>query len=792
LKAFLLNAFFILLFAANSFGQTFIFFSDSPNSQYYDPSWGFTNGSSALEMVNSSKFPVETSNFYTGANSLRLKWTSKSGGDWGIAVAEDGWPGHDITAKDSLVMWIFSQNDVQSSLLPVIYLEDLKNTKSPKQQLGNYSGNIKGGAWNRVSVPLKPFIQSPGSTDMTKIKTIYFGQNAADGAQHTLLLDDIRMITKSAVVPPTPQNVTAKGYQRHIDIFWDLLTDNTVDGYKIYRLENSVYKAIGSVSKNDHIFTDFCDSIGAAFTYKVAAFNSGLVESLPSDLATASTRQMSDDELLTMAQEASFRYFWDYAHPVSGLARERYNSGNTVTTGGSGFGIGALITGVERGFITRGQGVERMLKILNFLSVKADRFHGAFPHWLDGETGKVQPFSAYDNGGDLVETAFLIEGLLTARQYFNKNDADETSIRSMITAIWESVEWNWYRQSAESLVLFWHWSPNYLWKINMPVKGWDEALIIYLLAVASPTHSVSPLFYSGGWASTNYTNGRSFYGIPLYVGANYGGPLFFAHYSFIGFDPRNKKDAYANYFDQNKNHSLINRAYCMANPGGYKGYSGSCWGLTASDDPTGYLAHEPTNDNGTISPTAALSSMPYTPNESMSALKEFYNVYGKKIWGIYGFKDAFNVSRNWYADSYIAIDQGPVVCMIENYRSQVLWNNFMANPEIQPMLDKLGFKPDFTDVVEKSDKPSSYELKNNYPNPFNPVTTIAYSVPKEGKVSLKVYNLLGKEVARLVDEVKPAGSYNVLFDASKLASGVYFYKIEASGFRSVKKMTLIK
>ena len=331
------------MFYINLFSQTYVFFSDSPNSTYYDPSWGFNSGGSLLEMINSSKFPVESSMFYTGTNCLRLKWTSKSGGDWGLAVAEPGWPGHDVTTKDSIIMWVYSATDISSSLLPLMYLEDLNNNKSNKQSIAAYAGDIKGNIWNRVSIPIQIFRQMPGNTDMKKIKTLYFGQNSPDGVQHIIYIDDIRMISKSASIPATPQNVAAKGYQRHIDIMWDLIDDNTIEGYKVYRLVNLSYQLVGTVNKNDRFYSDFIDSTGFSGTYKITTFNSGLVESSMSQVVTASTKSLSDAEMLTMVQEATFRYFWDYAHPTSGLMRERYNSGNTVTTGGSGFGIYQLL-----------------------------------------------------------------------------------------------------------------------------------------------------------------------------------------------------------------------------------------------------------------------------------------------------------------------------------------------------------------------------------------------------------------------------------------------------------------
>lgn len=399
--------------------------------------------------------------------------------------------------------------------------------------------------------------------------------------------------------------------------------------------------------------------------------------------------RISTDQLLTKVQERTFAYFWDYAHPVSGLARERLGSDETVTTGGSGFGLMAIPVGISRGFITRQAGAERALKIVNFLKDKAVKYHGAFPHWLNGTSGATIAFSTYDNGADLVETAFLIEGLLTLRSYFDGADATETAIRNGVTTIWEGVEWDWFTRGGQS-VLYWHWSADYDWKMNMQIKGWCEPLMTYLLAAASPTHPVSKEVYDKGWAS-GAKNGKKYYGITLPLGESYGGPLFFAHYSFLGLDPRNLSDAYADYWEQNVAHSKINHAYCVANPKGNYGYSSSCWGITASDYWNGYTASSPTNDTGTIAPTAALSSMPYTPEESLAALEYFYYKLGKRIWGEYGFYDAFSLEHQWFARSYIAIDQGPIVCMIENYRTGLLWETFMRDADVRHGLEKLEF-----------------------------------------------------------------------------------------------------
>ncbi len=402
---------------------------------------------------------------------------------------------------------------------------------------------------------------------------------------------------------------------------------------------------------------------------------------------------LSDNALLDLVQQQTFKYFWDFAHPVSGLARERNTSGETVTSGGSGFGVMAIVAGINRGFITRAQGLARMQTIVGFLKNTAQKFHGAFPHWLNGTTGQVIPFSTKDNGADLVETSYLVMGLLTARQYFNGADPAETALRNDINTIWNGVEWNWFRQNNQN-VLYWHWSPNYNWEMNHPIRGWNEALITYVLAASSPTFAIPATVYHSGWASnggSGFVNGNTYYGYQLPLGPAYGGPLFFAHYSFLGIKPTGLSDTYANYQVQNTHHSLINYNYCKTNPLNQFGYSDSVWGLTASDIPSGYAASSPTNDLGVIAPTAALSSFPYTPTESMKALKFFYYVLGDKLWGEYGFKDAFSLKDAWFANSYLAIDQGPIIVMLENYRSGLLWDLFISNPELRAGMLALGF-----------------------------------------------------------------------------------------------------
>ena len=341
---------------------------------------------------------------------------------------------------------------------------------------------------------------------------------------------------------------------------------------------------------------------------------------------------VTDEELLTMVQRNTFRYFWDYAHPVSGLARERTGSGDIVTSGGSGFGLMAFPVAVERGFVTREEAAERLGKIVDFLSGEAERFHGAFAHWMDGATGRALPFSPKDNGGDIVETALLMQGLLTVAQYFDSEHPQERKIRNTIRNLWEEVEWDWYLNGKD--VLYWHWSPEYEWDAGLAVSGWNEALIAYVLAASSPTHPISKAAYDEGWARSGaMVNGDRYFDVMLPLGPEYGGPLFFAHYSFLGLDPRGLEDPYADYWEQNVSHTKINHRYCVRNPKGWYGYGYDVWGLTASDVPGGYAVSSPTEDYGTIAPTAALSSFPYTPDESLKALRYYYYVLGDRIFG---------------------------------------------------------------------------------------------------------------------------------------------------------------
>lgn len=495
-----------------------------------------------------------------------------------------------------------------------------------------------------------------------------------------------------------PADMKAQVFAGHVELSWRNQQGFT---YEIYRSVDDGDHFTRQGETNSACFLDFLgESIQKEEEYMYRIIPKGL----KTDSNDAKKFQLkvivkpaTNEKLLDVVQRYTTCYFYDFAHPHTGMARERSNdvNGDIVTTGGTGFGIMALIGGAERNYFSRENAYGIIEKIVTFLE-NCERFHGAWAHWYDGDTGKTFSFSKYDDGGDLVETAFLIQGLLTARQYFRAGNDDEQTLANRITKLWESVEWNWYTQGTDSL--YWHWSKNHAWKMNHRIKGFDETLITYILAASSPTYPISRNVYETSYKTSDYyLNGKEYYGIKLDLGMEFGGPLFFAHYSFLGLNPNGLRDEHTDYFERNRAHALIHRAYAIDNPKNHAGYGEKAWGFTSSDDPlVGYSSHHPgtAGDNGTISPTAAIASIVYTPEESMEVLRHFYYDLGNKLFGKYGFYDAYNpgmVEGQQVVRSYLAIDQGPVAVMIENYRSRLIWDLFMSNPEIQNGLEKLGF-----------------------------------------------------------------------------------------------------
>jgi len=796
-KTFPLFATILFLISLKASSQTVYFFRDGNNPGFYDSGLAFRTAPSLLEQAGASgdKIPTSTSVFFEGTNSLKIHWTSKSGGSWQTYIIAPGFPFQNIKNTDSLSMMVFAPDGLLKSAMPKLFMEVApNNSKTKKYNLSDFNNDIPAMVWTEVRFPLSVFFNDAGNSalDFTKTKAIILEQNAADNVDHLTYVDNVKTYKPDSVVLTltAPTNLTAQGYDSHVELNW-------VEGANAKKYEIWIQTGGGAYILRKNVPTakaaiDFVRELGENLNlkYKIRAIGANVDTSAFSNEISANTAAMSDSALITMIQRYTFRYFWEFAHPISGMARERSTTEDVATIGGTGFGISAIIVAVERGFITRTEGVNQLNKIVNFLST-ADRFHGVFPHWMNGATGKVIPFSPKDDGGDLVETSFLFQGLLTARQYFNGNTPAEVQLRSTIKSLWDAAEWDWYRKNGEN-VLYWHWSPNFDWQMNFPLKGYYEALITYILAVASPTHKIPAAIYHQGWAGLpTYVNGKTFYGNKLFVGPNAGGPLFFAHYSFIGFDARNIKDAYANYYQHNINQSLINWSYCKENPKQWLGYSTDNWGLTASDDPDGYLAHEPMSitDNGTISPTAALSSMPYTPQQSLAALKYFYRQEGAKLFGLMGFYDAFNKTRSWYSDSYLAIDQGPIIDMIENARTGLLWKFFMQSPEIKPALDAIGFA---TDIVATSAQASNgLTVLKYYPNPGIRNGFIEIELTKANKLNLAIFDIRGRQVKKEFENRSfTAGKQTIKVDLNDLIPGVYVLDLKAKDYNKKIKAVI--
>lgn len=691
-----------------------LIFDNSLTQHSHWSSEGRATAPSALELV-SGRLPVDEQHFISPPNSLVLSWRSARGGDWRAAIHVERWRGRALRFQgDRLTFWCRAEGAIAAAHLPSIQIALDTGLHTIPLRLLDVAPDLTAGVWTYVEVPFAAFAPITAPIDFGRIAQVVFLQALDDDTPHTLCLDEIRVRFAPDDHPAAPPaGLEARAYERHVDLRWEPTADPHLAYMLIERSEDGgQFEPVGIQNPMFNRYTDFVGRSDATVRYRVTAVNHAYRHSEPSVALAATTRPFDDDGLLDMVQEASFRYYWEHAHPDAGMALECVpGDEHLIALGASGFGITALPVAVARGFITREAAIAHLTKILAFLD-RADRFHGVWPHFLDGRDGRAIPlFGPYDNGGDLVETSFLVQGLLTARQYFDRDTPEERDLRTTITRLWEQIEWNWYRNPADPDFLTWHWSPTDGFHIDHPLIGWNETLITYLLAIASPTHPVSASLYHTGWASQSeraqryrqswgqttagdhYRNGERYFDIELPVGVGPGGPLFFTHYSFLGFDPRTWRDDYANYFDNNRRLSLINHRYCVANSGAYEGYSEDFWGLTASDDHTGYMAHEPrpAQDNGTITPTAALSAFPYTPDESLRALRCFYRQYGAALWGIYGFRDAINLTENYVSPIFMGLNQAPIVVMIENWRTGLPWRSFMANPEIIAALERIGF-----------------------------------------------------------------------------------------------------
>lgn len=787
---------FILIFEGTK-AQEVVFFSDGTNNTFYDQGIVDVNnlGASLFEYTHppggpqwNDKVPC-SSTAYKGSSSLKFNYSSSPLGNWRVNIYKSNWATLNLTGLDSISFYLYSAAEFPSTALPMIGLKANRisgsgDMSSRLYNLSEYNNSVKAGKWTRISFPLNRIINDPENSQLniSSIKSVIFNQSENNNQARLILIDEITAFKSVEIVKPV-EVFSAKGYDSHAELNWTHPLNSL--SYRVYASFDGglTFENRGETSEN--FYLDFVPEKGknTTVTYRLVALNQGKESTYIE--AKATLRNYTDDELLDLYQRYSFRYFWEGAHQASGMALERTNgNGRTVASGATGMGLMAMIVAHEREYVPKEDVKDRILKILNFLE-NCTRFHGAWAHWYNGDTYQAQPFSTKDNGGDLVETSFVAQALIALKNYFNGSDSKSVQIVSKADKLWRGIEWSWYQQNNQN-VLYWHWSPDYNFEMNMKVIGWNECLITYIMAASSPTSSIPKAVYDQGWARNGtMARKRTYYNYEINLMPDWGGPLFWLHYSHLGIDPRGLKDQYADYWQEFVNTALIHHSYSVANPMGHKNYSDKNWGLTASDDPYGYTAHKPMlNDNGTISPTAALASIPYTPEETLKAAKYFYRERGKDLFGIYGPFDAFNDNLNWVKKSYLGIDQGPIVVMIENYRTGLLWKNVMKDSDVISGLNKLGFQYRITSATAISNPENELKV---YPNPAkNDITLIIPETFQNQNLHVELIDSKGSLVLKktlFINESK------LNFNISGVLNG--YYNLRIKGAKGIANTALI-
>lgn len=777
--------FVLILFAAKSWGQEVGFFSEGTGATYYDQ--GVVDksalGQSSFEYTYPPNYPqyndkVPCSNkAFKGSTSLKFNYRSSDQGAWKVTIYRSSWASADLSALDSIAFYMYSDVEFPNTALPLIGLRATKKsgsgeTNSKMYKLVDYNTTVPTAKWVKIKFPLSVIVSDSGNSElnMSSVKGIILGQSESNNSSRLIYIDELTAF-KSISEVPSVSGLTADGYDSHVELNWT----STLSGaaFRVYASFDQGQNFQLRAETAENYYLDFVPSSAknTTITYRVVTVaqnkESAAVEK------SATVRDYSDDELMDLVQRYSFRYFWEGAHQASGMALERSNSGaTTAASGATGMGLMAMIVAHERQYKPREEVKDRILKILNFLET-CDRHHGAWSHWYDASTGRTKPFSQNDDGGDLVETSFVAQALIALKNYFSATDAKSTQIRETSERLWRGVEWDWYRKDGQN-ALYWHWSPNNGFQMNMKVTGWNEALVTYVMAAASPTHSIPKEVYEQGWTRNGgIVNARTFYDLPVKLSPDYGGPLFWLHYSHLGINPHGLKDQSVDYWQEHVNTAKIHYQYAIKNPFNYKNYSDKCWGLTASDDPQGYSAHQPmSNDNGTISPTAALASMPYTPTESLKALKYFYRERGAELFGKYGPFDAFNDQQNWVKKAWLGIDQGPIVVMIENHRTGLLWNQVMKDPQLRAGLDKLGFQYEITSVS------SEYEIGtlDIFPNPVKNMVMVKLPAPENRAEGM--WKIIGMNGHLMKTGTIDGTENHIRIDCSGMSNGIYLFRLD--------------
>ncbi|MFA6469428.1 MAG: glucoamylase family protein [Bacteroidota bacterium] len=775
---------------------------DAAGVGYYDASWGTATVPSTLTL-SGEKLTIETSQHYSGSHSGLLQWKSVSTGNWMIFVSSPGWTGMDVSGYDSIVFFVNAPAAVDASALPKLGLESTANKLSSLSAMGIHLPqgiDADAGTWQRVSAPLTAF-EPFNEFNPAIMKDVNFRQDAVDNTQHTLWFDNIRIVSKESggdtATITAPVHIIARVGDKSMTLHWDKNPEWNIAGYNVYRATALAgpYTKMNSGLLLTQSYSDVSVTNGQIYYFSATAVNTSQEEGPHSDTISVTPQPFaSTDAFLEYLQQTSFDYFWYEANPKNGLIKDRSTKNSSSSIAAVGFGLTAIGIGIDHGFITRQEGRDRTLTTFKTFwngpqasaPIGTIGYKGWFYHFLDMNSGT----RAGTNELSSIDTGLLLAGMLYAKEYFDGNDSSEVQIRALTDSIFHRIDWNWMCNSGFSLTMGWHPESNF---INARWIGYNEAMILYIMGLGAPVNPLPAASWNewtkgyNWWLSSRLN--QYFVNFP---------PLFGHQYSHCWVDFRDIADSYMKdkgitYFENSRRATLDQRLYCIENPKGFVGYGANMWGITASDVPTGYNARGTNmNDDGTLNPTAPGGSMPFAPEICIPVLQEMYNQHRENIWTGYGFTDAFNLTVNWWGPDVLGIDQGPIVIMLENYRTGNVWKTSMKSKIISDGLKKAGF----TTVTSVSSVdigvPVEFSLAQNYPNPFNPATTISYQLSSESNVILKVYDVLGKEIAILVNERQIAGKYSVQFNASQLSSGLYFYKLYASSFTETKKMILTK
>ena len=814
-KRSLFLSFLLFAAAANAQQSDILLFDENtqPGPGYYDASFGFKTPPSTLLLAGSTadKLTIDATHAYSGTQCGLLQWSSAAGGDFRMFIASPGWKTLDASALDSLLFFVNGPAQISAAALPKIGLEDASNRSSTQLSWSAYMSagvDADSTTWQRVSIPLKDFTPTGGFT-ITTLKDVNFAQDAADGVRHTLWIDYIRLIHRSSLadttLPPAPLKPVAFAGDRSVVIHWERSIVNGLAGYTVYRSTSrgGPYEKISGASGAAPGFTDFSATNGTPYWYYARTVNAAATEGLSSDTISAFPAAFSsDDAFLDYLERCAFSFFWYEANPANGMVKDRSAANSVASIAAIGFGLSSICAANERGWIGRQDARDRTLVTLSSLwhgqqgtgNSGIIGYRGWFYHWLDMKNATRASGSELSS----IDTGLLLAGILDARQYFAGTDSSEGAIRSLADSILDRVDWNWMRNGGYAVTMGWYPAENGAGEhfINSEWRGYNEGMILYVLGMGAKQPLPGSLWST--WTSTYVLQTQYEYTFVVFP------PLFGHQYSHCWIDFRSIADSYmkglsSTYALNTRRATLAQRAYCIANPGGFPGYGANLWGLTACDGPgfapyAGYSARgapPASNDDGTIAPTAPAGSLPFTPTESIAALRNMYDSYRPSIWCSYGFRDAFNLKANWWDPDVIGIDEGPIVMMAENLRTGSIWNRFMSAPEVQRGLQAAGFTT-VTGVSGSSQVPARLTISQNYPNPFNPSTSIEFEIPGTTAVKLKVFDVLGRVVAVLVDATLQGGRHSISWNAASMSSGVYYYRLETPGKVLTRQCLLLR